>query len=169
MFRWCVLVVAYWLLSCQWTSLKEPWLHFLWTFLSDICAHWWDPPESSLGLTVPALSDFHQTEMLQALHHFNGPSLHSLSNMAISLILLSRGAGSLPWLAAALLMQARVPLAFFAARAHYWFMCSLVTTRSFPASCFPAMWPTVCGCSFPGAGFYTSLRWTSLSSEGWYC
>lgn len=87
----------------------------------------------------------------------------------ISLILLSRGAGSLPWLAAALLMQARVPLAFFAARAHYWFMCSLVTTRSFPASCFPAMWPTVCGCSFPGAGFYTSLRWTSSSSEGWYC
>lgn len=56
------------------------------------------PPESSLGKPVPTLSDFHQTEELQTIHHFNG-LFCSPSSVWSYLILPNRGAGSLPSLA----------------------------------------------------------------------
>ena len=106
--------------------------------------------------------------MLQAHNHHHGPLLYLLQYVCIALVLGSaeldtalemlftsaRQRGRITFLhllAILLLMQPRIPLAFFTARAHGWFMFSLVSTRT----------PRASSVKLLSSWFVPSLHWCS--------
>jgi len=85
---------------------------------------------------------------------------------------------SLDLLTATLLMQSRIQLAFWAAKAYYWLMSSLpsVSTPKSQQGCVQSFIPSACidigGCHNSGAKSCTRLFWTSWGTAGptaWAC
>lgn len=165
----------HWSFYCPRAQVKKAWPWSICALPPDIYIYWKDClwGSSSLGSTVPDLS---------ASPHRKGAPNASLfiicvalcwilKCLQVSLILKSpdwtpavvasvpeqKGRITSLSLWAMLLMQLRIPLAFFSTETQCWLTFSTVSTRiprSFLTSCFPA------GCSSSDVGFCTSFCWS---------